>query len=171
MNTDIALHTLAGPDDRTARLLALVNDPPPVCAYDPKCRCVTETRHMFGYAHVGQNRDYTYLLLNRAGVADVMVDLFANPTVNRMWIEVDHRSTFMWFSADSQTRIGDWVVDYEGHSYCFQWTDDREEVHCNTLGEWWGPIDCFGQRRWSSHRAAVMWTLDNIDRIATRQNA
>lgn len=171
MNTDIALHTLAGPDDRTARLLDLMADTPVVCAYDPNCGCINETRHMLYYAHQGEKAaDSEPLMLTRDGVADVMVDLFANPTVDRIWIKNNpDRAEFLWWCpVPVASRIGQWVVDFEGHSYCFQWEDGSETVHCNTLGEWFGPIDCFSQRRWSSHRAAVMWTLDNIQHIACR---
>lgn len=154
--------------NRVGADLALVANTGPTCAYDPACQCHKQARHQFGYAHIGQNGDYTILTLTRDGVVDVMFDLFNNKTVNRMWIEVNHRSTFMWFSSDSATRIGDWVIDYEGMSYCFQWDDRSESVFCNTTGESFDPIDCFGQRRWSSHRAAVVWTLDTIDRIAAR---
>lgn len=141
----------------------------PTCAYHPECQCYKQTRHQFSYAHVGEQGAAYTGLLTRDEIADMMVDLLANKSVNRMWIQsTPDRASFLWFAADADSRIGDWCVDWEGHTYCFQWTDSREEVHCGTLGEWFGPIDPFGQRRWSSHRAALMWTLDNIHHIATR---
>lgn len=143
------------------------------CAYDPACQCHKQARHQFYYAHVGQTGDYTTLSLTRDGVVDVMFDLFNNPTVDRMWIQnTPDRASFLWWCpVPVASRIGDWAVDFEGNTYCFSWSDQTETIHCGTLGEWFGPMDCFGQRRWASHRAAVVWTLDNIDRIAERQHA
>lgn len=143
----------------------------PACPYHQSCRCYQQTRYEFYFGYVGQQGDYDHVGLTREGLASVMEDLIRNPRVNRMWIQVDGQSPFMWFSPNHSTRIGDWYVNFEGMAYCFSWDTSREEVHCSTLGEWFGPIDCFGARRWSTHLGAVLWTLDNIDKIAERVNA
>lgn len=139
----------------------------PVCAYHTDCKCHQQVRHMFGHAHIGQNHSYPMALLTRDEIADRMTVLMDDKTVDRMFIRnTPDRCDFLWYTPNPADRVGNWVVDYEGHSYCFVWSDITETVHCATLGEGLGPIDCFGQRRWASHYDAVLWTLDNIQHIA-----
>jgi len=152
MNTDSALASYVSSD--------------PACPYHPACECYKQPRFQFGYGHVGQKGDYDRVMLTRDGVADVMADLIANPTVDRMWIEVDGRNAFMWFCPVTASRIGDWVADFEGHPYCFRWDVRSESVYCTTLGETFNQIDPFGYQRWNTHLGAVLWTLDNLGYIA-----
>lgn len=140
----------------------------PTCAYHADCMCYKQTRHMFGFAHVGQKGNYTTALLTRDEIVDRMFVLVDDKTVDRMWIENNGQSTFMWYATDAQSRIGNWLVDFEGNTCCFTWDDRSDTIHCYTTGESFNPTDCFGQRRWASHRAAVIWTMDNIHHITTR---
>lgn len=98
-----------------------------------------------------------------------MFDLFNTPTVDRIWSadRTDGVCRFEWVRADEENR-DEWGIIHDGQRYTFAWIDDRETVHCTTLGEGFGKTDPFGQTRWVSPRMAVQWTLDNIERIASR---
>lgn len=126
----------------------------------------------FNLKRIGYHRksddSITSAWLNTEEMADRLSEVLADPDITRVWTVQEYGTADFEFVREADNWFApEWAITHPDFGrYSFVWEDSRESVHCRTTGEAFGPIDCFRDRRWSSVRQAVAWTLAEIENIA-----